>query len=356
MATTNTPRFAPQEVWDNDISAVTRSAADWVLPGFVARGNMTLLTSLWKAGKTTLLTHLLKCRVTGKGLFDRVVAPGKSVVISEEPREMWADRCRHFDFAGTLCLFPQPFPHLPSADDWRGLLDRVAHLHSDHGVDLLVVDSVTHFLRAETASVGVLDFIMPIRALAARGMAALLMHHPRRRDSADGTAGRGHGALHSEVDISIEMRRAGVNPDSRARRFFCLSRHDTTPPRLHFELNADGSDYNLLPDTPDDGFSEQWDLIRLVLEDAPRKRTRREILADWPEDYPKPSPAALWKWLERATSAGLALVEGTGRKADPFRYWLASAEARWRKDPLHEYLEKTSNSDRMLREMLGLDT
>ena len=37
-------------------------AADWLLHGFVARGNLTLLTSLWKAGKTTLLSLLLSRR------------------------------------------------------------------------------------------------------------------------------------------------------------------------------------------------------------------------------------------------------------------------------------------------------
>lgn len=242
--------------------------------------------------------------------------------------------------AGQLCLFPQPFPHLPSAAEWRGLLERVAQLHTEHGVDLLVVDSVTHFLRAETASVGILDLLMPIRQLTALGMAGLLMHHPRRRDSGAGSAGRGHGALHSEVDISIEMRHAGDNLDSRARRFFCLSRHADTPRHLSFELNADGSDYAVLPEINDDGFSEQWDVLRMVLDDAPQKLTRLDILDEWPDDYPKPCAATLWRWLQSAVSAGLVQVEGSGKKADPLRYWLLAAEAGWRENPLYEHMER----------------
>ncbi len=158
-------------------------------------------------------------------------------------------------------------------------------------------------------------------------MAALLMHHPRRRDSGPGSAGRGHGALHSEVDISIEMRHAGADLDSRARRFFCLSRHADTPRHLSFELNADGADYTVLPETADDGFSEQWDILRMVLDDAAKKLTRLEILADWPVDYPKPCPAILWRWLQSAVAAGLAKVEGSGKKSAPFRYWLPATEA-----------------------------
>jgi hypothetical protein len=172
--------------------------------------------------------------------------------------------------------------------------------------------------------------------LTGRGVAALLMHHPRRHGAGAGIAGRGHGALHTEVDISIEMRHAGNNLDSRARRFFCLSRHADTPRHFLFELNADGSDYTVLPASDNDGFSEHWDVLRMVLEDAPQKLTRLDILDEWPDDFPKPCPATLWKWLKSAQAAGLVKVEGTGRKADSFRYWVDAAEARWRQHPLYD--------------------
>ena len=34
-------------------------AVDWLWHGFAARGNVTLLTSQWKSGKTTLLSVLM---------------------------------------------------------------------------------------------------------------------------------------------------------------------------------------------------------------------------------------------------------------------------------------------------------
>ncbi|MBI3407910.1 MAG: AAA family ATPase [Planctomycetes bacterium] len=340
MTDAQAPNTSPQEVWDPEVESMPESAADWLLPGFIARRNMTLLTSMWKAGKTTLLAHLLARRVGGQPLFGLPVAPGKTVVISEEPRSLWAERCRQFQFGGQLCFFLQPFPHLPSAEEWRGLIGRVGQLRAEHGIDFLVVDSVTHFLRAETASSGVHDFIMPVRDLTGRGMAALFMHHPRRKGAGEGNAGRGHGAIHSEVDISIEMRHAGNNLESRARRFFCMSRHAVTPRHFDFELNADGADYSVRPAGDDDGFNEQWDVLRMVLEEAPQKLTRRDIFEDWPDDYPKPCLATLWLWLKSAVAAGLVRVEGTGMKSDPFRYWVSAAEARWRENPLYEVFEK----------------
>lgn len=345
----------PQGIWDQDVASTAPSTADWLVPGFVARGNLTLLTSMWKAGKTTLLAHLLARRASGQALLGRAVAPGKSVVISEEPRALWAERCGRFAFGGQLCLFPQPFAHLPSADEWRALLERVGELRAEQGVDLLVIDSLTHFLRAESAASGILDLLMPVRALAAQGMAALMMHHPRRQGAGLGSAGRGHGALHSEVDISIEMRHAGADIDSRARRFFCLSRHADTPRRLHFELNADGADYTVLPEIEavDDGFSAHWEVLRMVLEDAPQKLTRFDILDEWPDDFAKPSAGTLMRWLQSAVAAGLVLMEGTGRKADPWRYWVAAAETRWRADPMfefHQMMERNSRRFVPLRE------
>jgi hypothetical protein len=342
MSTAFDPSSLPQVLWDSQLASLPESAAaNWLLPGFIARGNMTLLTSMWKAGKTTLLSHLLARRVNGQPLFGLPVSAGKTVVISEEPRCLWAERCRQFNFGGKLCLIAQPFPHLPSAEQWRGLLGHIGQLHAEHGIDLLVIDSVTHFLRAENAARGVLDLLMPVRELTTLGLAALWMHHPRRRDASPGNAGRGHGALHAEVDISIEMRHAGNNLDSRKRRFFCLSRHAATPRHLLFELNADGTDYTVLPDA-EESFTEQWDVLRMVLEDAPQKLTRLDILDEWPEDFPRPCPATLWKWLQEAVAAQLVKVEGTGRKADPFRYWVASAEARWREHFLYEHLEQTA--------------
>jgi hypothetical protein len=38
------------------------------------------------------------------------------------------------------------------------------------------------------------------------------------------------------------------------------------------------------------------------------------------EDFAKPHHVTLAKWLKCAVAAGLVQIEGTGRKADPYRY------------------------------------
>jgi hypothetical protein len=145
--------------------------------------------------------------------------------------------------------------------------------------------------------------------------------------------------LLGHVDISIEMRHPGGDPLTRRRRFLALSRHAETPRRLLLELNAEGTDYLPVPDPLEEDFQASWELLRLVLEDAPQKLTRQDVLAEWPPDYAKPHPTKLWRWLDGAVQRGLIAVEGAGRKTDPFRYWLPDREAVWKQDPFYEIFE-----------------
>jgi hypothetical protein len=51
---------------------------DWLWRGYLAPGQITLLTSLWKSGKTTLLDFLLARQKDGRNLLGLPVRPAKS--------------------------------------------------------------------------------------------------------------------------------------------------------------------------------------------------------------------------------------------------------------------------------------
>jgi AAA domain len=328
---------SPQHYTDQELLSLSEPAVDWLWHGFVSRNNTTLLTSLPKAGKTTLLTLILARRKTGGLLAGLVVSAGKTIVVSEEPAAFWRERALQHDFGGNLCLLPQPFDHVPASEEWRGLVRRLAELRYQNGADLLVVDTVSHFLRSENHGAAILDALMPLDELKRAGTGVLLHHHPAKGARAPGLAARGHGVLLGHVDISIEMHHAASDPDNRARRLYARSRHAATPRHLLMELSADGTDYVRLHDAEDEGFHEHWDVLRMVLEDAPKELTRQQILDDWPADFLKPARPTLWRWLGRAVAGGLVLSDGTGRKTDPFRYWLPGAEERWRaENPLYD--------------------
>ena len=329
-----------QEIWTDQVATITQPAADWLWHGFIARANMTLLTSQWKAGKTTLVSMLLSRRANGGDLGGLAVQPGKTVVVTEEPLPLWAERTRSYQFRNQVCLLSQPFSSIPTSDQWLGLVARLALLHDQHGIDLAVIDPLAPFCRCETQASTILETLLPLGLLIRRGMAVLVLHHPAKGEQPVGQAARGSGALLGHVDISMEMRHPGGDELTRRRRFVALSRHAQTPRRLLMELNAQATDYLPVDDTQPDEFPTHWEHLRMVLDDAPKKLNRQEILDVWPADFPKPCATVLWRWLDRAVKLGLVACEGTGRRYNPFLYWLPECEEIWRKDPLYEFNEK----------------
>jgi hypothetical protein len=54
----------------------------------------------------------------------------------------------------------------------------------------------------------------------------------------------------------------------------------------------------------------------------------------------------------RALGRSLIAREGTGRKSDPFRFWLPAREAVWKQDPLYEMLEQLRKDQNLAFESL----
>jgi hypothetical protein len=331
----------PAELWLDDLRRVATAPTSWLWHGYLAPGNVTLLTSQWKSGKSTLLAVLLARLKTGGLLAGLPVAAGKAAAISEESAQQWVDRGDKLDLAGHVCWFCRPFAAKPTTAQWLALLDRVADVHARHGLKLVAIDSLAHFFpgRGESCAEIMLEFLMPLRRLTALGLAVLLLHHPTKADVAAGLSARGSGALSGFADVSIEMKwYTRADDDDRRRRLVAFSRHDQTPRQLVIELNADGTDYAGRGSFLEEEFTQNWTTLRTVLEDAPKKWTRRQVARAWPRDAEPPAPATLWRWLERAVGQGLVLREGNGRRNDPFRYWLAANEEKWRHPPWEKEL------------------
>jgi hypothetical protein len=330
------PAFA--EVWADHLEAAAAAQLSWLWHGYLAPGNVMLLTSQWKSGKTTLLAVLLSRLKAGGTLAGLPLAAGKAAVVSEESAARWRLRGRQLDFGNHVCFLCRPFRGKPDLAQWLALLDLLAALRAAHGIDLVVFDTLVSLLpgRDESSAGPMMEALLPLQQLTALGLAVLLLHHPRKGTNPDGQAARGSGALSSYADVLIEMHFCTRAAETdRRRRLQAFSRYDETPRQLVIELNANGTDYQALGDFLDDDFAHHWEVLRMVLDDAPRKLTRQRVLDEWPADFPAPSDVTLWRWLEQAAGRGLVLKEGTGRKTRPFRYWLPGKEEEWRKDPVY---------------------
>src|SRR5262245_48291422 len=189
------PAFSEQ--WLDDLRQAERTEVSWLWHGYLAPGNVTLLTSQWKSGKTTLVSVLLSRLKTGGTLGGLPLQAGKAAVVSEEDAGMWLQRSRQLDFGRHVCWFCRPFRGQPTAKGWLALIDCLSDLRRQHGIDLVVIDPLASFLpgRNENNASVVMSTLLPLQRLAAEGVSVLLLHHPRKKESAEGQLARGSGAL-----------------------------------------------------------------------------------------------------------------------------------------------------------------
>jgi hypothetical protein len=321
----------------DDLRSPEREDRAWLWDGYLPRGGVTLLTSLWKAGKTTLIALLLDRLRTGGTLAGQTLTPGRAVVVSEESPRLWRLRTQRLGFGNHLTWLCRPFRGKPSHEEWLFLLNRLIALKEVEGLDLVVIDPLAAFLpgREENSAPLMLEALAPLQRLTALDISILLAHHPRRHPSPSGQASRGSGALPGFVDVIIEMDRFSASDDlDRRRRLRACSRYDRTPAHALIELNEAGTDYLFHGDFARADFAEVWQRLARVFDHASCKLTRAEIIEDWPDDDPRPADVSLRRWLDTAVTQGRLLREGAGHKSSPYLYWIPGKEIAWEEDPL----------------------
>jgi len=301
------------------LSETAVESTPWLWESYLAAGLISLLTSRWKSGKTTLVSLLLSRMRHGGELAGSPVFAGRTIVVSEETVALWAGRAQRLQIGAETQLLSRPFRGRPSFEQWLELIDGLAA----EKPDLVVIDPLAMFLPGvvENSAAAMLNVLDPLRRLTDVGAAVLILHHPRKGTTANDLSPRGTGALQGFVDILIELDRPPNTAfDDRRRRLRAASRLQSAT-QITIELNAVGTDYALCNLTPEpDGFDLGWPVVQLILQDAPEPLTRRQIFAAWSESHDRPSVSTLKRWLDKAAGEGLMQVEGPGTRHGPFRY------------------------------------
>ena len=308
-----------------NLATAASNSGSWLWYGYLGAGKVTLLTSQWKSGKTTLVAVLMSRMATGGQLAGLPVSAGKALIVSEEGKENWAERCRRLNMKENVSFLCRPFPAKPTMDEWRALMDAMLQLRRSKGLDLVVIDPLAVFLPGNSENLaGVMtECLLPLQDLTARGMSVLLIHHPRKGANLAGQAARGSGALASYVDILIEMNWFGNPQDDDRRRWLrAFSRSEETRRHLLLELTPAGDDYLVHDAKQELDRGDSWQALCFVLEDATEPITQNQIITDWPEDFRAPNQATISRLLMRGVEQGMIGRSGSGRRNDRYHYWL----------------------------------
>jgi hypothetical protein len=297
----------------------------WLWQGFIAFGSLTLLTSRWKTGKTTLLSVLLSRLRTGGVLAGSELAAAPALIVSEESPGLWVERSRKTPFGPDVRWLCRPFTSKPTREEWFGLVNHLADFAAGTR-SLIVIDPLAMVLPGfdENNAGPIIDSLSPLNRLTGAGHAVLLLHHPRKKDGA--LEPRGSGAITGMADVLIQMEGSPNESQYPNRRWLRgRGRPEGIVRERLIELNAEHTDYTALDPAAED-LTGGWSVIEWVLKDAREKLTRQGILENWPEMQEKPNPVSLWKWLEQAVAEGRLKRDGEGRRHRPFRYWLRCRE------------------------------
>jgi hypothetical protein len=292
-------------------------STQWLWQGYFARDGITLLSALWKSGKTTLISHLLRALQDGRDFCGLPTRKATTLVVSEESQSLWSKRRDALGLSDAHWFKIRPFVGKPSYGLWEEFIGWLADKLIDRPADLIVFDTISALwpVKDENDAAQVQRALMPLRLLS-EGRTLAMSHHLGKSGGSEGTASRGSGALPAFVDLILEMRRFA--PDDRADHRRVLSawgRYDDVPAELVIEL-ADGT-YRGLGDRNEASMAGVTETLSGFL--TADGMTYEEIVEQWPGDS-APRRVTLLAALQAGIAQGYFTRTGIGKKGDPHRY------------------------------------
>lgn len=294
---------------------------DWVWDGYIAKGYVTLLTGMWKAGKSTLISHLFREMERG-GELGTFVFSGRVLVVSEEPDGKWAERRDVLVLGDHIEVLTRPFSGSSGQRSWFRAIRKIASLVEERSYSLVVFDSLPNLwpVEKEEHAGSVLAAVRPLHAIADAGAAVLLTNHPAKSETTIGKGSRGSGALPAWVDYIIEFK--AYDPErvtDTKRTLYCRSRSDESPPELVIEL-IDGRYVPVGTRGDVKRIDRRTPLVALI-PSTPPGATAQELQDGWEsEEIPKPSLPTLKRDLASLLQEGRLAKTGKGVRGDPERF------------------------------------
>lgn len=201
---------------------------EWLWHGYVARGFVTLLVGLWKAGKSTLISYLLNAMESGGDLAGTVRA-AKVLVITEEGSGLWARRRDEVGFGDHAHFDIRPFKCRPRQSGWEQYIESVTDAVRRGEYDLVIVDTWASVnpCADENDAAGTMAALSPLHGIAEAGAGILLAHHPLKCGNRI-EYGRLGGTV-SAADLIADLTRMGIRLEAHGDRLRYSPRSAVTP-------------------------------------------------------------------------------------------------------------------------------
>lgn len=314
----------------------------WIWHGYLSRGGITMLSALWKSGKSTLLSYMLRSFDGRVSEFaGRAIMPCRVLYVSEEHEELWAERRDNLNIGDHVGMISRPFKGRPSPAEWSAFLGSLIAAVEKHRFEVVIIDTLSKLwpVREENDAGQVEEALMPLWQLTNTGVAMMLVHHSRKSDGGQFTGSRGSGGLPAFCETLMELRREDENDSKNNNRILTAAgRYRETPAKWKIELTGDGY---VSHGNPDDfevkitGKGSDWKAIvdTLVPESAPGLTIDEINKAIKERRGSGVRRQELLKFLSERAKDGEYECEGVGAEGNPFRFFKVTIDGSQTSDP-----------------------
>ena len=285
---------------------------DWIWENYIARGNITLLSALWKAGKSTFLRCLFQAMAHAEEFAGQPTKKCKVLVISEEARGEWADKKEDVEVEDIrpIIIWPRPIRVKPNLKQWIQFIEEITARCKAENIEMVVIDTLSTFwpIDNENDSAQVLKALVPLYSFSENNIATLLVHHFRKGGGDQAQASRGSGALPGFVDNIIEFTR---NEDGflTQRILKTYGRFDAVIPRVVIDLTLEGK-YKTLGEPYEVSKSARLEKIVSIFRESKEALSVKEVFNFWSSTGPDVTLRSVQSYIKELIFKNiLSLVE-----------------------------------------------
>lgn len=288
----------------------TKLAIDWIWEGYLAKGHLTFFSALWKVGKSTLISHLLKKLQSGEDFIGQSVKPCKTLILSEESQAEWCRRREDLELFGYIYLDCRSIITKLNTNEWLAFIEKNVKFCEEKGIELVIIDTISTFwpVRDEGNNPELDAALIPLNAFLVKNISVMLIHHFRKSGGTEGTATRGGGGLGSRADILLEFtRKEAENVNSTQRVLKSYSRFEETPQELVIELV--NNEYKALGTVNEVSKEAKYKILMNTMQEQNQPLTITEIVDSWDIDsYGKtPTNRTIRRYIDALLKDGRVL-------------------------------------------------
>jgi AAA domain len=180
------------------------SEPDWLWQGFLAPGSLTMLAGHPFAGKSMLVSGLLRALETGEPFLERTTKAASALLVTEEDQSSLRERAGRFNLFGIRSEYLDRSSSV--GHDWSALIAGAAEWALAREHRLLVIDTFPGLAglgdEQENDAGAITSRLQPLQVAAGAGLAVLFLHHMNNANQP-----RGSKAFRGVVDTSIRFLR-----------------------------------------------------------------------------------------------------------------------------------------------------